>query len=331
MVFISHRARLAVVVLAASVVAMPAWADDDCKHGGSLRLVNGRIHTMDAKDQIVSSVLIKNGKFAAVGHGRGDDDGDCARTINLHGRTAVPGIIDSHNHIVLLGLRPGRDTRLENANSIGEALATLAARAAEVQPGEWVTSIGGFSRNQFIRAPQPVRFPTLNELTAAVPNHPVFIMEGFSGPGATNALGKAFLMANGVPVGTVAGQDEGFVDGGAFGVPTPCTTALFLLRKMQTRDSMLQGLRDAMRYAGGIGVTTHLDQGGFPFTVPLVGDPSDGAASFDRYRAARLGARPLPPGRAHQPHLDQFPARRGRRGHARAEGAPAQQLGRFRR
>jgi predicted amidohydrolase YtcJ len=282
MVFISHRARLASVVLVASVVAMPAWADDDrdCKHSGSLRLVNGRIHTMDANDQIVSSVLIKNGRFAAVGHGYGNDDGDCARTVNLHGRTAVPGIIDSHNHIILLGLRPGRDARLENANSIGEALATLSARAAETQPGEWVTSIGGFSRNQFFRAPDPVRFPTLAELTAAVPDHPVFIMEGFTGPGAVNALGKAFLTANGVPVGA-----DGFVDGGAFGVATPCTTALFLLRQMQTRDSMLQGLRDAMRYAAGIGVTTHLDQGGFPFTVPLVGDPTDGAASFDRYRA----------------------------------------------
>ena len=100
MVF-NHCVRLASVVLAVSLVSMPVWADDDkdCKHGGSLRLVNGRIHTMDAKDQIVSSVLIKNGKFAAVGHGRGDDDGDCARTINLRGRTAVPGIIDSHNHI----------------------------------------------------------------------------------------------------------------------------------------------------------------------------------------------------------------------------------------
>jgi predicted amidohydrolase YtcJ len=282
MVFNSHRGCLVSVILAASVVALPAWADDDkdCKHGVSLRLVNGRIHTMDASDKIVSSVLIKNGKFADVSRGRGDDDGDCAKTINLHGRTAVPGIIDSHNHIILLGLRPGRDARLENANSINEALATLAARAGETQPGEWVTSVGGFSRNQFFRAPQPVRFPTLAELTAAVPNHPVFIMEGFSGPGATNALGKAFLTANGVPVGA-----DGFVDGGAFGVATPCTTALFLLRQMQTRDSKLQGLRDAMRYAAGVGVTTHLDQGGFPFIVPLVGDASDGAASFDRYRA----------------------------------------------
>lgn len=276
-----RRASFACAALAASIAALPVWADDqDCKHGQSLRLVNGKIHTMDANNWIVSSVLIKNGKFAAVGEGRGEDERDCTRTINLEGRTALPGIIDSHNHIVLLGLRPGRDARLENANSIGEALATLAARAAEIQPGEWVTSIGGFSRNQFFRAPQPVRFPTLAELTAAVPDRPVFIMEGFSGPGATNALGKAFLTANGVPVAA-----DGFVDGGAFGVATPCTTALFLLRKMQTRDSMQQGLRDAMRYAAGIGVTTHLDQGGFPFNVPLVGDPSDGAASFDRYRA----------------------------------------------
>jgi hypothetical protein len=192
----------------------------------------------------------------------------------------VPGIIDSHNHIILLGLRPGRDARLENANSIQEALATLAARAKEAKRGEWITSVGGFSRNQFFLAPQPVRFPTLDELTKAVPDHPVFIMEGFSGPGAVNAKARDFLVANGVPVGA-----DGFVDGGAFGVATPCTTALYLLRKMQTRDSMLQGLRDAMRYAAGIGVTTHLDQGGFPFTVPIVGDPSDGAADFDRYRA----------------------------------------------
>src|SRR6266850_2743631 len=234
--FNPRRAWLGAAALAACIAAAPAWADDDedCKAGGSLRLVNGRIHTMDKKDSVVSSVLIENGRFAAVGHRRGDnDDDECTRTINLHGRTVVPGIIDSHNHILLLGLRPGRDARLENANSIGEALATLAARAGETRPGEWVTSVGGFSRNQFFRAPQPVRFPTLAELTAAVPDHPVFIMEGFSGPGATNALGKAFLTANGVPVGA-----DGFVDGGAFGVATPCTTALFLLRKMQTRDSM---------------------------------------------------------------------------------------------
>src|SRR5262245_40487684 len=123
--------------LAVFLVAAPALSrdgDDDCKDGRSLRLVNGRIHTMDKKDRVVTSVTIRNGRFAEVGnagHADGGND-ECTRTVNLGGRTAVPGIIDNHNHIILLGLRPGYDTRLENANSIAEALATLAARADQV-------------------------------------------------------------------------------------------------------------------------------------------------------------------------------------------------------
>ena len=273
MEFSSRRAGLGAVALAACIAATPAWADDDedCKAAGSLRLANGKIHTMDKKDSVVSSVLIRNAKFAAVGHRGGDNDEGCARTIDLHGRTVVPGIIDSHNHIILLGLRPGRDTRLENANSIQEALDTLAARAKEAKPNEWVTSIGGFSRNQF-----PPDFPNLTQLTKAVPDHPVFIMEGFSGPGSTNQLGMEFFRGKGIPV-----RDDGFIDGGGLFGAVPCTMALFELRNLQTRDSMLQGLQDAMRYAAGVGVTTHLDQGGFP----AAGDNTDGAAHFDRYRA----------------------------------------------
>jgi predicted amidohydrolase YtcJ len=281
----SH-ACLAALALVVSVSAAAATADN-CDNRSSLRLVNGKIHTMDKRNTVVSTVLIGNGRFLEVGSQNLPAD-ECTQTIDLAGRTAVPGIIDSHNHIILLGLRPGRDTRLENANSIAEALATLVARTKEVQRGEWITSVGGFSRNQFFRDPKLTRFPTLAELDSnpALRDHPVFMMEGFSGPGQVNAKAKQFLLANGVPVGTTPGKDEGYVDGGAFGVATPCTTALFLLRQMQTRDSMLQGLQDAMRYAAGIGVTTHLDQGGFPFpeNEPL-GDANDGAADFDRYRA----------------------------------------------
>src|SRR4051812_19271357 len=270
-----RAALLAGAFTALFATAMPSSADNDrdderCPAGGALRLVNGKIHTMDSKDRIVSSVVIRNGRFAAVGQGARDGDDDCVREIDLRGRTAVPGIVDNHNHIILLGLRPGRDTRLEFANSIPEALATFTARAKEAKPGEWITAIGGFHRNQFFKAPQPIRFPTLDQLTKAVPDHPVFMMEGFSGPGATNALGKKFFEANGTSVGS-----DGSMNVAA------CLNALFLLRQMQTRESMLQGLQDAMAFAAGVGVTTHLDQGGFP----SVGDNTDGAANFDRYRA----------------------------------------------
>ena len=273
----SARIFAILMALVASAAASPALAaSDECQGRETLQLVNGRIHTLDARDTVVSNVLIKGSTFSSVGPGGDHSAGRCTRVIDLGGRTAVPGIIDNHNHILLLGLRPGRDARLENANSIAEALATLAARAAEVTPGEWITSIGGFSRNQFFPAPEPTRFPTLEELTRAVPNNPVFIMEGFSGPGATNALGKAFLEAHGIAV-----APDGFVVGGSLFGATPCTQALFLLRQMQTRETMMRGLEDALAYAAGVGVTTHLDQGGFPSS----GSAADGAAHFDRYRA----------------------------------------------
>ena len=108
----SRQILLACVSLALCMGSAAARADeDDCNAGTSLRLVNGRIHTMDKHYSIVSIVLIKNGRFAAVGGGGQPEAGDCARTVNLGGRTVVPGIIDSHNHIILLGLRPGRDAR----------------------------------------------------------------------------------------------------------------------------------------------------------------------------------------------------------------------------
>ena len=66
-----------------------------------LVLVNGSIHTMDAANRVVSQVVIRNGRFAAVGNtvpaqGRG------VRRIDLKGKTVIPGLIDAHNHIVLV-------------------------------------------------------------------------------------------------------------------------------------------------------------------------------------------------------------------------------------
>ena len=78
---------------------------------------------------------------------------DVARRIDARDLWVVPGLIDNHNNVVLLGLRPGHDTRLENATSIDSVLATIKARAADVPRGEWITSIGGFDINQFTPPP----------------------------------------------------------------------------------------------------------------------------------------------------------------------------------
>lgn len=93
--------------------AIPAKAQvDPCAGSRNLRLVNGRIHTMDKQNSIVSQVTIQEGRFASVGSPGSHKPEACTRVIDLHGRAAIPGLIDNHNHIVLFGLRPGHDIRI---------------------------------------------------------------------------------------------------------------------------------------------------------------------------------------------------------------------------
>ena len=252
----------------------PQAPSQPCPAVRDVLLTNGEIHTMNAESSVVGTLRIMGDRFAEVGT-RQLPTSRCTRTIDLEGRTAVPGLIDNHNHIVLLGLRPGHDTRLESAASIGDVLAALGARAAALPNGEWITSIGGFDSNQFVPPPGTPRFPTLAELDSVTPNHPVFIQMSFAGPSVTNSAGKRFFEQAGIEVGA-----DGALAGG-FQTPNPTTRALHELRLRQTLADQKRGTQDAMRYAASLGLTTHLDQGGFPAT----GTAADGAAHFDRYRA----------------------------------------------
>jgi hypothetical protein len=240
--------------------------------GQRLALVNGRIHTMDLRDRVVSAVLVEGGRFTAVGHGV-PVDGPGLRVVNLRGRTVVPGIVDNHNHIVLMGNRPGHHTPLENAQSIEDVQETYARRAQGIPDGAWITTIGGFHRNHLVPPGQAPRLPTRAELDDAVPDHPVYLSESFAGPSATNSLGKAFFEGLGIPVG-----EDGSIGAGFGGSPTGRAT-LALRQHLLTAAERKRGTLDAVAYGLGLGVTTHLDQGAFQAT----GTPADGAAHEDNF------------------------------------------------
>src|SRR6185503_214175 len=96
---------------------------------GSLVLVNGRIHTMDDRNSVVSSVAIRRGRFVEVGHGARDIKN--ARVIDLRGKTFVPGLLESHTHFVSLANRPGYHVaQWQLANPVADVLAILRARRA---------------------------------------------------------------------------------------------------------------------------------------------------------------------------------------------------------
>ena len=241
-------------------------------------LQNSKIHTMDGQNRIVSSLAIKDGRFLSVGEAH---PGPRTKMIDLGGRTVVPGIVDNHNHIVLMGNRPGYHTPLENALSVQEALQIYAARAAGLPNRDaWITTIGGFHTNHLYAAPTADpnyklsgRFPTLAELDSVVPNNPAFMMISFTGPGQANSAGANILRAHGVNVGA-----DGSVAGG-FPI-SECSKALLYLRQTLLNPAeRRRSVIDAMNHALLVGVTTHLDQGAFQAT----NTPTDGAAHEDNF------------------------------------------------
>ena len=267
-----HLLIVAAVSAIALSVCTPASAQDRCAGSRDLRLVNGKIVTMDKRNAIVSEVTIQDGAFVAVGKGGGRLS-PCTKTIDLKGRTAVPGLIDNHNHIVLLGIRPGHDTRLETAASIADVQTALKARAKTVPAGEFITAMGGWNPAQFAEK----RLPTLAELDAAVPDHPVIVYLSFTGPAATNTRGKAFFTGKNVAVS----------DAGAIAANAPSIAALDALRAAQTLSDQKRGTLDAQAYSVSVGVTTNVDMGAF--VIPGLPDiqesfAADTLASADPFR-----------------------------------------------
>src|SRR5687768_2393281 len=277
-------------VIAAAAGAGPADVEVAAQRAGNgpapppdLRLINGRIHTMDGKDSVARAVAITNGRITAVGD-RIPGAAPHTQTIDLRGRTAVPGLIEAHVHIVSLANRPGYHTILENTTSIREVQEVLAARRKSVPQGQWITSMGGWHPNQWAEH----RHPTLKELDEAVPDRPVLLYERFTGPAVTNSAGKAFFDAadaaapphpeiqkvNVAANGAIAAA--GFAGGG------PSASALYHLRRLQTFDDKKRSTLDAMAYSTELGLTAHLDQVLFPTPGPL--HPNQILSNLNHYR-----------------------------------------------
>ncbi len=242
-----------VLALGAMPVARAQAAEPPAKNGNTMSdgppsditLVNGKIHTMDANNSIVSAVAIRDGKFATVGNAVPS----AGRTIDLKGRTVIPGLIDNHNHFVLLSQRPGHDTRLESAGSIADVQAAIAARTKTVPAGAWISSMGGWVPEQFAEK----RLPTLAELDKAAPDHPAIVYQQFFGPAAVNTPARHFFADKNIAV-----SDAGLIAAGPASLG-----ALDAMRAIQTVADRKQGAVDAMAYSASMGVTTNVDMGAF--------------------------------------------------------------------
>jgi predicted amidohydrolase YtcJ len=134
---------------------------------------NGRIYTGDPGRPYAGALAIRDGLVLAVG-----DDYDMARhvtgatrVVDAMGRRVIPGLVDSHVHVIRTGLHYLLELRWDGVRSLRQALAMLRDQASRTPPGQWVRVVGGWSKEQFAEQ----RLPTISELNAAAPDTPVMI------------------------------------------------------------------------------------------------------------------------------------------------------------
>jgi predicted amidohydrolase YtcJ len=139
-----------------------------------LILTNGRFATLDRSNPNPQAVAIAGGKFLAVGSEQEVrvHAGPATRIVDLERRRAIPGLIDSHMHIIRGGLNYNMELRWDGVRSLPTALRMLKDQVGRTPPPQWVRVVGGFTEHQFAEK----RLPTLDEINAIAPDTPVFIL-----------------------------------------------------------------------------------------------------------------------------------------------------------
>ena len=229
-----------------------------------LIVTHARVITLDPARPRATAVAVRGGNFVAVGSDRDVARlrGPRTRLVDAGGRTLIPGLIDSHLHPTRGGRFYALELRWDGVDSLATALRMVKEQAARTPQGQWVRVIGGWSPAQFAER----RMPTLDELNAAAPDTPVFVLHLYS----RGMLNRAGLRALGITAETKpppGGRFERGPDGQPNGllVADPDPTILYAtvgkLPQLSTEDQVVS-TRHFYRELNRFGVTSVIDAGG---------------------------------------------------------------------
>ncbi|MBK4348301.1 amidohydrolase [Lacisediminihabitans changchengi] len=135
---------------------------------------NAKIFTGDPLHPQATAVAITGGTITAIG----DDAeiigsvGSDTTIVDAQNRRVIPGLNDSHLHVIRGGLNYVLELRWDGVPTLKLAMQMLREQAARTPKGQWVRVVGGFTKEQFAEK----RLPTLSELNEAAPDTPVFIL-----------------------------------------------------------------------------------------------------------------------------------------------------------
>jgi len=156
-------------------------------------LTNGKVVTLDGASSVVQAIAIHDDRILAVGSN--EDIGKRAdartKTIDLGGRTVVPGLMDSHIHALRAGLTFSTELSWIGVPSLAKGLDLIREAARRQPPGTWIKIGGGWTELQF---PEK-RGPTVEELVAAAPDRPVYVQRLYNTAWITPAGMKLMKLA----------------------------------------------------------------------------------------------------------------------------------------
>jgi predicted amidohydrolase YtcJ len=233
-------------------------------HAPDTIFMNGRFTTLDPNNPEAAAVAVKDGLFLRVG----DDDeamqgrSPSTRVIDLQGKRVIPGLNDSHLHVIRGGLNYLMELRWDGVSSVATALEMLKRQVAVTPPPQWVRVVGGFTEHQFAEK----RLPTLDEINAIAPDTPVFILHLYD----RALLNRAALRACGYdrntpdpPAGEIQRDGSGNPTGLLIARPNAMILYATLAKgpKLSPDDQRLS-TRHFMRELNRLGVTSVIDAGG---------------------------------------------------------------------
>ncbi|MBX3746087.1 MAG: amidohydrolase [Verrucomicrobiae bacterium] len=227
-----------------------------------LILANGRITTLDPKHPEAERIAIAKGRIVGVDNAGTYESGPDTQVIDLGGRRVIPGLYDSHLHVIRGGLNYNMELRWEGVPSVSIALEMLRHQAGRTPAPQWVRVVGGWSEFQFAER----RMPTLDEINAAAPDTPVFVLHLY----CRALLNRAALKACGYtrdtpnpPGGEIVRDKAGHPTGMLVARPNALILYATLARGPKLpAEYQYNSTRHFMRELNRLGVTGVCDAGG---------------------------------------------------------------------
>ncbi|MGA2741718.1 MAG: amidohydrolase [Bryobacteraceae bacterium] len=218
-----------------------------------LILFNGKIVTVDDAFSIRQAIAIKDGRILAVGSNELRDRYHAARSIDLGGRTVLPGFMDTHIH---LGGHSRRYIDFRETKSVAELQQQVRDKAKELGPGEWITG-GDWDEYHFAERRKPLRA----DLDQAAPNNPVVLVRA----GAHSSVGNSKALQLADINGATPDPEHGLIEKDASGQPNGVIrerSDLYLRlvppdKPQDVRESLLEDVRQQLK----LGITSVIEAG----------------------------------------------------------------------